>query len=47
MCGPACRADARGMTFQDVDRLLQTFLGLALTLALLLTVAAGAARREA
>ena len=30
MCGPACWADADGMTFRAVDRLLQTFLGLAL-----------------
>src|SRR6476619_3491362 len=34
MCGPACWADAGGMTFRAVDRLLQTFLGLALALVL-------------
>ena len=33
MCGPACWADADGMTFQAVDRLPQTLLGLALVLA--------------
>ena len=32
MCGPACWADAGGMTFRAVDRLLQTFLGLVLLL---------------
>lgn len=34
MCGPACWADADGMTFRAVDRLLQTFLGPALMLVL-------------